>query len=401
MTRRFALVTWRLSYVVLVTAVLITCSLEPKPGLLTTAGIGIELSFPRFSAADDTEPSVRVEVLPSEVMEQALVENGVTNLPALSRSNFEDIVQSGRALFFERTLDIGGNQTGSIEGELVPGAYHLQITVEPEGIGTFPRYVAATYLDFDDIVGSLSVTPLSPLALRADERTIVRLELRDSSTLFEMVTLSFVSQGEFTDGELPANLVFHPGDVVPIPAPDMYRADARFMHEWTDGTSNVLAGESVIVPETDLTFEAVWQTDFAVGDRGPAGGYVLYVDEENLLAGNYLEVASEDWYDAAGDPRFQQAAAAAESAAFAVHGIDDWYLPNEQGGSMVETDHELTLIDENLHSQGIGGFQPNLYWSSYNINPGGPEFTAYDFVTSNRQTRDESEEHFVRPVREF
>lgn len=139
--------------------------------------------------------------------------------------------------------------------------------------------------------------------------------------------------------------------------------------------------------------------DFEVGEEGPAGGLVFYVDEEKEHTWIYLEAAPEvtEWanrpwggfgievgaeaqgtdvgdgsdnteaiveafgeedpyYDDYDEPHWDADEYAAKLAAdLKYDGCDDWFLPSWD---------ELVLMDENLHQQDLGGFAGEYYLSS-------------------------------------
>ncbi len=128
-----------------------------------------------------------------------------------------------------------------------------------------------------------------------------------------------------------------------------------------------------------------WQ----IGETGPAGGIVFYDKGEFSDGWRYLEAAPrseeaiEPWggygtevVDARGTAIGTGAAntqaiveklgdgaeyAARVCADMDYRGYDDWFLPSKE---------ELNRMYENLHQEGMGGFAPELYWSSSELNAG-------------------------------
>jgi hypothetical protein len=132
---------------------------------------------------------------------------------------------------------------------------------------------------------------------------------------------------------------------------------------------------------------------YAIGDTGPAGGLIFYIDEADAYSWTYLEVApaSTEWIDkewgdygteiggnaaltGIGDGQAATDAivdhmegesitgtAAQLCDALSYGGYDDWFLPS--------TD-ELNAIWDNLvddgtgANSGVGGFAGYYYWSS-------------------------------------
>lgn len=121
---------------------------------------------------------------------------------------------------------------------------------------------------------------------------------------------------------------------------------------------------------------------YAIGDKGPAGGWIFYDKGNDTDGWRYLEAASEDisesigWYrliyldmkitwpgigkgkyntelivKTYGDGKY----AAKICADYRGGGKDDWFLPSKD---------ELDLMLMNLQDKGIGGFTGSNYWSS-------------------------------------
>lgn len=128
---------------------------------------------------------------------------------------------------------------------------------------------------------------------------------------------------------------------------------------------------------------------YSIGDPGPAGGWIFYIDQTNVFEWTYLEAAPVDWADPGNpepaDPTSvwsnvnnaevgtltiigsgldnSQAiinqedhieSAAAASVGLSYGGYTDWFLPSKS---------ELDLMYQNLKNSDIGDFSGN-YWSS-------------------------------------
>ena len=123
---------------------------------------------------------------------------------------------------------------------------------------------------------------------------------------------------------------------------------------------------------------------FNIGDTGPAGGLIFYVDEADEFSWTYLEAApaSTEWDDiewgaygtdisgadgttvGTGEQNTADIVAyLGTGSTYAAQlcdglsegGYDDWFLPSKG---------ELNLMYENLYQQGLGGFTYDYYWSS-------------------------------------
>lgn len=167
---------------------------------------------------------------------------------------------------------------------------------------------------------------------------------------------------------------------------------------------------------------------YDIGDTGPAGGLIFYIDEADTYSWTYLEVAppatewiNGEWGDygaeIGGDAALTgigdgQAAtdaivghmdgesitgtAAQLCDALSYGGYDDWFLPSKD---------ELDAIWDNLvdngtgANSGVGGFATDDYWSSseYDAN-----YAWYqDFGDDNQNYYDKGNSYRVRAVRAF
>ncbi|TVR06158.1 MAG: DUF1566 domain-containing protein [Spirochaetaceae bacterium] len=167
-------------------------------------------------------------------------------------------------------------------------------------------------------------------------------------------------------------------------------------------------------------------TPFAIGDIGPAGGLVFYVDEAGDFPWTYLEAAPAGWSGDPEDPQLswenitstdvpdaEQAAigtGAANTTAiiaalgpergFAAHaageldlnGFDDWFLPSLD---------ELNMLYLNLQDQVVplGGLSAVRYWSS---TQHAQSIARYlNFADGTSALGSKPSQHRVRPVRRF
>lgn len=119
--------------------------------------------------------------------------------------------------------------------------------------------------------------------------------------------------------------------------------------------------------------------EYKVGDEGPSGGYIFYVNPNYLEDGwTYLEAApastetTNDWgatgssvgqtYLGIGKGEANTVLAAVGGSYAAddcdtldVDGVTDWFLPSLS---------ELALMRQNLFMEDLGAFTTNYYWSS-------------------------------------
>jgi len=159
--------------------------------------------------------------------------------------------------------------------------------------------------------------------------------------------------------------------------------------------------------------------DYKVGDLGPAGGYIFYVDTEDRFEGfTYLEAAPSDlattyiWSDVtdsfvgterglgkgeantlaiiAQSPEADTAAKAC--ANLAVGDFDDYFLPSTS---------ELNKMYRNLRMEDLGGFADNLYWSSSEVEDYSGNAWYQDFGGGNQNFPNKDFTFYVRCARAF
>ena len=137
----------------------------------------------------------------------------------------------------------------------------------------------------------------------------------------------------------------------------------------------------------DVTLYAKWTPLYTLRETGPAGGFIFYIKEGGYSDGwMYLEAAPHDqsasqvWSNvtdvAVGGTSANIGTGQANTTAIIVQsghtgsaaqicndltvgGYSDWFLPSKD---------ELNKIYVNLHIEGVGGFESDLYWSSSENN---------------------------------
>ncbi len=194
-------------------------------------------------------------------------------------------------------------------------------------------------------------------------------------------------------------------------------------------TTTTVAATTTTVAATTTTVAATTTTTpaplYSVGDTGPGGGIVFYVDETRPEGSRYFEAAplgaeaQRTWAteanqsalvtgadgtaigsgeDNTADIVAQSGNVAASSAAayasdYAVNGFTDWFLPSKD---------ELNKMYTNLYlaSPPLGGFSAGSTWSSseYGIDDTAWFQSFYDGVQGGSYKGDT---YFVRPVRAF
>jgi hypothetical protein len=206
-----------------------------------------------------------------------------------------------------------------------------------------------------------------------------------------------------------------------------------------------------IMPLYNTTVTAKFVASLAVGDTGPAGGLIFYVegnsDKVTTQGWKYLEAApvdalslyeekesnSIDWMtlpyskpedeqeyyyvatasnigegrqntlnmiqavkDGAGETGYSNYENGAAKACdiFTYGGYDDWFLPSK--------DELYEMYTELAYHQSLGGFEDALYWSSTASNSEEENAWAIDFSSGSAEAKEKHHEYLrVRPVRAF
>ena len=251
-------------------------------------------------------------------------------------------------------------------------------------------------------------------------------------------TVTFDSQAATTAADPTSKTVTSPATTIEglptAPEKTGYTFGGWFTEEAGGGSEFTASTE---VPG-DMTVYAKWRA-YTVGGMGPAGGYVFY-DKGIFSDGwRYLEAAPSDimlgesdyhhmfgYYRTTptggntlvgtgtgigtGKPNTAALVGAMLEAAYTsefsntttgeyaarlcnIHKVgeyEDWFLPSM---------HELNLMYENLHSQGIGGFYAGSYWSSSEVSTRSARLQF--FGDGDQISYDRDGEIRVRPVRAF
>jgi uncharacterized protein len=172
---------------------------------------------------------------------------------------------------------------------------------------------------------------------------------------------------------------------------------------------------------------SVWisHTEYALGDIGPAGGFIFYINPNVATDGwRYLEAAPADQSAGAKWGCFRNAIAGAGAtaigagrqntrdmlaacnepgtaaelcASYRLNGVGGWFLPSRD---------ELAALYRNLHAQGVGGFQVDgvadnvSFWASSQLTA--DMASHIDFADNGRQHFDDKDfPRRVRAIRAF
>lgn len=179
----------------------------------------------------------------------------------------------------------------------------------------------------------------------------------------------------------------------------------------TETSTTVASSDSTLPPTTG---------EYAVGDTGPGGGVVFFIDAESAFPDfDYLEAAPSNWNDKDGDPSIAWCSnmttkisasknavgagaenssaastcansAAARASAYAGAGKSDWFLPSKD---------ELRLLFNNLADNSLAGLSSGVYWSSTSSS----DTRAWAQLMSDgtQGTNFRTSAFLVRPIRAF
>jgi hypothetical protein len=163
------------------------------------------------------------------------------------------------------------------------------------------------------------------------------------------------------------------------------------------------------------------ETVYELGDAGPAGGLIFYVDAADAFPWTYLEAApastefSEIWSNVVKDPvgpgaqgtaigtgkanteaivaQAGLAAGAAKACADLVAGgYDDWFLPSKG---------ELAAIRDNLYVKDLGSFHGDNYWSSTEYDEDEAYLSEFSKAYVNETQYAKNASQYARAIRAF
>jgi hypothetical protein len=127
------------------------------------------------------------------------------------------------------------------------------------------------------------------------------------------------------------------------------------------------------------------KNNYSIGDTGPAGGIVFYIQGSILSGWQYLEAAPE-----ASEKVLNWNGAISYCKNLNTGGYRDWRLPDKD---------ELNLMYQNLKTKGLGGFGNDYYWSSSESNA---NYAWYQYFSDGFQSKNyKNDTNSVRAVRAF
>ncbi len=170
----------------------------------------------------------------------------------------------------------------------------------------------------------------------------------------------------------------------------------------------------LVYNNSNQTWEPL-EFEYEVGDPGPAGGIIFFVDKHNDYDFTYLESSTEDqstgmgWsnnnttnipltsMDLGQGARNTQVvidgsstSAALTASGYSGGGFSDWFLPSRD---------ELNLMYTHLHCQGLASFAADHYWSSSQYNSSNA--WRQNFANGTQANLAKSDSYRVRAVRAF
>ena len=203
-----------------------------------------------------------------------------------------------------------------------------------------------------------------------------------------------------------------------------------FVHWYKDKALTKKWEFAADIVNADITLYAKWAPSKLVGDTGPGGGIIFYIEDSGFIVDgktcNYLEVALEDaasgpitWASSSAgagitinffgggwvntslikatfplDTKANNAAWAC--AEYANNGLKDWYLPNQM---------ELTCLYDwyKNEEKGAGNLEEIIYWSSEEPDYTNDSAIIVDFTGEQHKPywKNKDTLHNVRAIRAF
>ena len=253
-----------------------------------------------------------------------------------------------------------------------------------------------------------ATAPLPPAVLQA--AAAVEPGTAEAAPLLESTNVATPSQPVVADSDVLANPAIP--DEPPVTAPSN-----------APETTTPL----VTVPQTTPpTSAAIAPISYKVGDIGPGGGIIFYVNKENPAGSTYFEAACAGWSDGAcggsdlSDPQPQWGCSGAnlsnaggvaigtgeQNTTSIVNGCSSTGIAARIADDLVlggQSDWFLPSFNEMkemyLQKEAIGGFFGKGYWSS--SQDGVDTSRRLGFGRAAEGTSPKTYTHFVRPVRTF
>ncbi len=125
-----------------------------------------------------------------------------------------------------------------------------------------------------------------------------------------------------------------------------------------------------------------------IGDTGPGGGKVFYINPVSTQGSNYMEAPANTWNGGPRDPSFTWDSARAKAGNYTGGGLKNWVLPNKEQLNELYRQRET-----------VGGFAAAPYWSSSQSDALGA--WVQFFANGNQILVDKDNTLPVRPVRAF
>lgn len=246
-------------------------------------------------------------------------------------------------------------------------------------------------------------------------------------------TVTYLGNGNIGGGSVPVdNTKYETGAKITVLGNTGNLVNTGSFKGWntaSDGSGkNYTQGETFLMDSSDVTLYAMWHTSmYAVGDIGPAGGYIFYDKGSYSDGWRYLEVSlvSTEWTDkewgnygfgiqgpggtalgvaigtgkantaaivawldantdnSSGDVTYRRQRAAYLCDQLTSNGYSDWFLPSKEELNMIYTNLKLAIPS-------LGNLSDSYYWSSTEVTAPrawvqyfGTGAQSYDFKDDN------------------